>query len=132
MTVTANGEDELVLNWSAVNKSGKHDVKGYLVQIASNDIMNNNTTLTSLTNADYSPAVAPVWLNLRVNQRATPDPIRVTVGADKTTYTYKGITDGDDEIANAVQEVDGGDENEFDGRPVGRERTLVPGHCHHR
>ena len=114
LTVTANGEDELVLNWRGVNKSGKHDVKGYLVQIASNDIINNNTTLTSLTNADYSPAAAPEWLNLRVNARATPDPIRVTVGADKTTYTYKGITAGDDEIANAVQLLNGDDENAFE------------------
>ena len=50
---------------------------------------------------------APVWLNLRVNQDADPA-VRVTVGADTTTYTYKGISTGDDltvaqMAANAVE-----------------------------
>ena len=122
LKVVADGEDALKLTWTALSKAGKHDVKGYLVQIASSDIINNNTTLTSLTNTDYSPAVAPEWLNLRVNTQAGPDAadrVGVTVGADKTTYTYRGIdittTDrtAAQIAANAVQNLDGTDNNGF-------------------
>ena len=116
LEVEADGEDALKLTWNALSKPSGHPVKGYLVQIASNDIIDNNMTLTSLTNTDNDPPTVPTWVNLRVNERATPNPIRVTVGADKTTYTYKGIditAVGAAEAANAVQNLDGSDAPDF-------------------
>ena len=113
LTVTADGEDKLVLNWRAVNKSGPHPIKGYLVQIASGDIIDNNMTLVG-------GATAQGWLNLRVSTHESipADRVGVTVGADKTTYTYKGIDNDSDltpalQAANAVQGLDGMDDNTF-------------------
>ena len=81
LTVTGKGASTLKLNWTKVNKPGKHDVMGYLVQIAMGDVTDNDMELHPV----------PGWVNLGVKQTA-PDLVRLTVaGADNTMYTYKGV-----------------------------------------
>ena len=90
LTVTADGQKALVLNWHRVPASGNggHEIMGYLVQVSGdvdNDTINDNEKGTT-------GATATTWMSLGVVDTADPtsDDFKPwTVGPTTTTYRYE-------------------------------------------
>ena len=90
LRVTAVGEEALRLDWVQPTHYGGHkEILGYLVQVSAdddNDMDNDNAKSTA--DADWvSQSVTPTIV------ATTNDP--TTTDADKTTYTYRGVTGTD-------------------------------------